>query len=102
MSGEFGEYDGGYFHDRINICVEDLQDAELESSRLWGVALEAFAPVARSISWAEAGDSSEERILHSSMEARDYYRAESERIARKYARLTSTVQHARAIGPWLR
>ena len=31
--------------------------------------------------------------------ARDYYRAESDRIARKYATETT---HARAIGPWLR
>jgi len=31
--------------------------------------------------------------------ARDYYRAESDRIARKYATETT---HARALGPWLR
>lgn len=57
MSREFGEQGGyGYFHDRIEQCVDDLKSAHNENARKWLPFLKEFHKVAYAISSLEAGD----------------------------------------------
>lgn len=56
MSGEFGSYSSGYFYTQMEIAAEDCKSGSDQLTRLWGDFFEAFYPVAKAISWSEAGD----------------------------------------------
>lgn len=58
MSGEFGEYQYGYFHNKIESAAEDALTSKSELVKLWGKILEDISVVAKTISYYEAGDSS--------------------------------------------
>lgn len=57
MSGEFGSYNSGYFHDQMQYAAADLAGGRDALSREWARFFEEFAPIARAISWSEACDS---------------------------------------------
>jgi hypothetical protein len=57
MSGEFGGYRGGYFHNQIEYAAEDLADGRDDLTHEWAKFFEAFYPIAKAISWSEACDS---------------------------------------------
>lgn len=59
MSHEFGSYEGGYFHRKIEVAVEDCAGGDCEITRLWGKVLAAFALIAYDIAGAEAYDAGE-------------------------------------------
>jgi len=63
MSGEFGSYENGYFHTQIRIGAQDCKEGECELTRLFGDFLKSFHPIARAISWSEAGDSAESSLI---------------------------------------
>jgi len=56
MSREFGEHGGCYFHHLIDNAADDAAAGDDEITRLWGVVLRAFHPVAHAIASSEAGD----------------------------------------------
>lgn len=68
MSREFGDYGGGYFHDKIRLAAEDASSGEYEITRLWGKLLTDFYEVAYAIASAEARDASEGDAILESME----------------------------------
>lgn len=57
MSGEFGDYLGGYFHNKIQSAAEDAAHGRDPLTKLWGKFLEEFEDIARAISYSEACDS---------------------------------------------
>jgi hypothetical protein len=60
MSREFGEYIGGYFHDKINHALDDLKDSShVELHKKLIPFFESLYKVAYQISNVEAGDSGE-------------------------------------------
>lgn len=60
MSREFGEYIGGYFHDKINHAMDDLKDSSrVELHKKLIPFFESLYKVAYQISNVEAGDSGE-------------------------------------------
>ena len=59
MSREFGEYVGGYFHDKIRSAKEDLELAHFELHRKLVPILESIYDIAYAVSSVEAGDSGE-------------------------------------------
>ena len=60
MSREFGEYIGGYFHDKINYAMEDLKDSShVELHKKLIPFFESLYKVSYQISNVEAGDSGE-------------------------------------------
>lgn len=58
MSGEFGQYNSGYFHTQMGYAAEDLASGSDALSREWAVFFKEFVPIAHAISWSEACDSS--------------------------------------------
>lgn len=58
MSGEFGSYKNGYFWYQMQIAAMDCLEGDEEITKLWGEFLREFEPIAKAISWCEAGDSS--------------------------------------------
>ena len=61
MSREFGEYIGGYFHDKINHAMDDLKDnSHVELHKKLIPFFESLYKVAYQISNVEAGDSRED------------------------------------------
>jgi hypothetical protein len=61
MSREFGEYIGGYFHDKINHALDDLKDSShVELHKKLIPFFESLHKVAYQISNVEAGDSGED------------------------------------------
>lgn len=75
MSGEFGSYYQGYFHDQMQRAAEDCADGDCEITRLWGRVLAAFGPVAYDIANAEAGDSGEYAPIITSIKQMDAIKA---------------------------
>lgn len=63
MSREFGEYVGGYFHDKIESATQDLEDAHYSLHKKLIPVLESLYEIAYAISSVEAGDSGEERSI---------------------------------------
>lgn len=62
MSGEFGDEGfvfGGFFHHKVERAFEDLSGGEGRAAKAWLGVFETLVPVARAISYEEAGDSSE-------------------------------------------
>lgn len=57
MSMEFGSYSTGYFHYQIDTAAQDCLGGRDELTRLWGVFLVAFEPIAYDIAMSEANDS---------------------------------------------
>ena len=58
MSREFGEYIGGYFHDKINHAMDDLKDSShVELHKKLIPFFESLYKVSYQISTVEAGDS---------------------------------------------
>ena len=57
MSGEFGSYSSGYFHDQMSFAADDLESGRDALTREWGKFFAEFVPIARAISWSEACDS---------------------------------------------
>ena len=61
MSREFGEYIGGYFHDKINHAMDDLKEcSHVELHKKLIPFFESLYKVAYQISNVEAGDSRED------------------------------------------
>lgn len=58
MSREFGDYDGGFFHNKVANAAGDARGGHHPLTLAWGKVLEAMQDVAWSISSVEAGDSS--------------------------------------------
>jgi hypothetical protein len=56
MSREFGEYERGYFHQKIASCANDCKGGRDQLTKLWGKFLEEFSHVAHEISNSEACD----------------------------------------------
>lgn len=63
MSGEFGSYEGGYFHSQIDAMAIDLANGREPLTRAWAPFFETFKPVATAISYVEACDSSPARSI---------------------------------------
>jgi hypothetical protein len=59
MSREFGEYIGGYFHDKIDNATDDLRHANFELHKKLVPFFEALYKVSYQICNVEAGDSGE-------------------------------------------
>jgi hypothetical protein len=57
MPGQFGNYQPGWFWVQVEMSVLDLAGGKDALSRKWAEFFHAFAPVAKAISWSEAGDS---------------------------------------------
>jgi hypothetical protein len=57
MSREFGEYVGGYFHNKIQSAYEDCKGSGNKLTQMWGEFLEEFYDVAYEIANFEASDS---------------------------------------------
>lgn len=57
MSGEFGNYLGGYFHNKIQSAAGDALGGHDPLTKLWGEFLKEFEDIAHSISYSEACDS---------------------------------------------
>jgi hypothetical protein len=80
VSGEFGDYQGGYFHTKIENAAADLTGGSGALTRLWAPVLEAFTPVARAISWHEASDSDESYPIEATIEHMDAIKAALKRV----------------------
>lgn len=66
MSGEFGDDNGGgFFHEKLRGALENAEGGSHGLTRLVGEVLRPLAEIARDISWAEAGDSGEDRSRRS-------------------------------------
>ena len=59
MSREFGDYIGGYFHDKIYHATDDLRHADFELHKKLVPFFESLYEVAYQISNVEASDSGE-------------------------------------------
>lgn len=70
MSREFGDHCGGYFHDKIYSCLEDLKHEAGEDFHKKFVPLfQELYEVAYAIASVEAGDSCIDRSIFQSMES---------------------------------
>ena len=69
MSGEFGSYQGGYFHSQIDTAATDLANGTLQTTRMWAPFFAAFRPVAEAIAYAEARDCSEAETIMETIKA---------------------------------
>ncbi len=79
MSREFGG-GHGYFHDRIQQCVEDLESSQNENTRRWIPFFKEFHKVAYALSSFEAGDWSEAGYILQMIKSRDVLKQEFEKI----------------------
>ena len=57
MSGEFGEFQGGYLHAQILQHAEDCLACDNKLTKLWGEFFKALHPMMHDLCWFEAGDS---------------------------------------------
>ena len=67
MSREFGSYTSGYFHYQMEVAAEDCKQGDYELTKLWGEFLAEFYDVAYAIASVEAGDSSPEDSILTTM-----------------------------------
>ncbi|NJO49785.1 MAG: hypothetical protein HC840_10440 [Leptolyngbyaceae cyanobacterium RM2_2_4] len=87
MSREFGEYGGGgYFHDKVRGCLEDLQSEAREKFHKEFIPLfESLYEIAYAISSVEACDSCLDRSITTTME-------ELPKIKKTIAQLEDTIR----------
>jgi hypothetical protein len=65
MSREFGEYIGGYFHDKINHAMDDLKhSSHIELHKKLIPFFKSLHKIAYEISNVEAGDSGEDASIN--------------------------------------
>lgn len=84
MSREFGEYVGGYFHDKINSAMDDLKNhSHIELHKKLVPFFESLYKVAYQISNVEAGDSGEYASIDALKEQIPVMIAELENIRRE-------------------
>jgi hypothetical protein len=57
MSREFGDFSGGYFHNKIDSAASDCQEGRCKLTQMWGEFLMIFSDVSYEISNYEASDS---------------------------------------------
>ena len=57
MSREFGEYDGGYFHTKLQRCCEDAEAGRTDGAKVIAALLNPLADMAYAVSSEEACDS---------------------------------------------
>ncbi len=57
MSREFGDYQAGYFHQKLESCASDCCVGRDPLTKLWGGVLKSMGNIAWSISSSEACDS---------------------------------------------
>lgn len=69
MSREFGDHNGGFFHDKVRGAAEDASAGRHEVTRAWGKVLEAMQDVTYAIASDEAGDSGPDFPIRESFNA---------------------------------
>jgi hypothetical protein len=84
MSREFGEYIGGYFHDKIGHATDDLIDSShIVLHKMLIPFFESLYKVAYQISNVEAGDSGEYASINALKEQIPVMIAELEKIQKE-------------------
>jgi hypothetical protein len=84
MSREFGEYcQCGYFHDRIDSCIDDLRTEGRENSAMWIPLLKEFHKVAYALSSFEAHDWSEANYILQMIKSLPVLKKELEKIEKR-------------------
>lgn len=69
MSREFGDHTGGYFHDKVRGCVDDLKEEATEEFHKEFIPLfESLYEIAYAIASVEACDSSLPRTINTTIE----------------------------------
>lgn len=82
MSGEFGSYSAGHFWQQMECAAEDLASGRDALTREWAAFFEAFAPVAKAISWSEACDTGPDHPICVNIDAMEKLRAALSSIGR--------------------